>query len=171
MFYTPQYKNEAMKNNPSKITLIIGKTETFKTTLLLQLLYNRMASTKLCENDAAVIISSKNKFESKPLLFGRYCPTNTLILKMMNIKYMETFKEIMQFLLDIQLIPLATSKKLRFVAIDCLEHYCDYKTIDPKDELRRYLHLLNLLCSKSDYLLFWGALKKVYGRWRKNFCM
>jgi len=145
-------KIEPEPKKKSKIILILGNQDTYKTTLMLHLLHNRIEEEKLSENEMGIIFAPQSQFDAKNLFFGRYSPVDIDVLKLLNMKFLDTFNDLSQYLSDINLVQNTTGKRPRIIAIDKLEYFCDFKTVHPKDEIKRYFYILNQLASICDFL-------------------
>ena len=108
--------------NSGKITLLIAEKDCYKTTTLLHLLYNNIDQIEP-ENEVAIVVTPKPSLDSRSLFFGRYSPVDIDSLARIQLKFIETFDELIQYLADFHLTYKITGKKPRFLAIDSVESY------------------------------------------------
>eukprot|EP00826_Nyctotherus_ovalis_P014530 TRINITY_DN14058_c0_g3_i14.p4 TRINITY_DN14058_c0_g3~~TRINITY_DN14058_c0_g3_i14.p4 ORF type:complete len:101 (-),score=34.08 TRINITY_DN14058_c0_g3_i14:447-749(-) len=100
---------------------MVAPKDSYKTTLLFHLLHNSLEDTQ----ETAVVVTPKSSLYSKSLFFGRYSPVDIEALSRIGLKLIDSYEELVQYLLDFHLLPSVVGTAPLILAIDSANSYFD----------------------------------------------
>ena len=107
-----------------KITLLCGEKNAYKSTVLLQSMYQELESktSVLSKPESPIyglLITQKNEIWQSNWFFGKYNIVDIDIIKSIKIKYIEDSFSLIEFLKDIHLLKSPPA----IIGIDNIDHY------------------------------------------------